>query len=223
MNRICRAFDDIGNINMNWAGIAPFNHQMLMSEPCDHMRTDIVNEFCALDNIRVSLAISNAEDSPAENEIIDNSSIIDEHIIYSLTNKFGSIEICYPHIVEYLFGEDGVNKASHKQTFWRIFGDIAIRNLENNLKEGGHTTCHACGAKVPVWAKTHDCPKNTQGFFTCVECGKSCIRTNSKQKRCPECQEHHRYDLRHNNRSQKGKEREKQFITFLQYRYKKTL
>lgn len=33
MNRICMRFDDIGNINMNYAGVAPFNWKMLMPGP----------------------------------------------------------------------------------------------------------------------------------------------------------------------------------------------
>lgn len=50
MNRICASFDDIGNINMNYAGIEPFNWQMLLSKPIDNQRPDIVSLFCKLDS-----------------------------------------------------------------------------------------------------------------------------------------------------------------------------
>ena len=222
MNRICKAFDDIGNINMNWAGIPPFNWQMLLSEPCLENRMDIVSEFCELDSIKVSLAISNAEESPTEREITDNNSIIDEYITDVLTRKFGSVEACYPFIVKYLFTEDGISKPSHKQTFWRIFGDIAISNLKKNLEDC--TVCPDCKAKIPSWTTSHTCPKNSQGFYECIDCGKRCERTNSRQQRCPSCQEHHRYDLRKVNRKRTKDEKEergRQFTTFLPSRCKK--
>ena len=223
MNRICKAFDDIGNINMNWAGVPAFNWQMLLSEPCLHTRMDVINEFCELDNIKVSLAITNAEESPADKELVDNNTIIDEHIIDMLTRKFGSLNACYPYIVKHLFAGDGATKQSHKQTFWRVFGDIAITNIRNNLKDC--TICPECGAKIPSWATSHTCPKNIQGFYECIDCGKLCERINSRQQRCPECQEHHRYDLRHISRKRTKKEREergRQFTSFLQSHYRRT-
>ena len=222
MNRICRAFDDIGNINMNWAGIPPFNWQMLLSEPCYQNRPDIISEFCDLDNIKVSLAISAAEENPTEKDLADKNSIIDEYIVDTLTRKFGSIDICYPYLVKFLFA-DNISKSSHKQTFWRIFGDIAVKNIQKNLED--FTVCKDCNAKVPKWATYHDCPKNSQGFLNCMDCGKLCQRINSKQKRCPECQEHHRYDLRHigtKKTKQEKEERDQKFTSFSQSRYKKT-
>ena len=221
MNRICKSFDDIGNINMNWAGVSAFNWQMLLSEPCSYYRPDIVEEFCGLNSIKISLAISNAEENPTEKELIDNNIIIDEYIVDTLTRKFGSIEACYPSIVRHLFAGEGANKSSHKQTFWRIFGDIAVENIRNNINNC--TICQKCGARIPTWSATHICPKNNQGFYECKVCGKLCERTNSRQQRCPECQEHHRYDLRHNNRRRNNREREergRQFTTFLQLRNK---
>lgn len=223
MNRICKVFDDIGNINMNWAGVPAFNWQMLLSEPCLYNRADIVSEFCDLDNIKVSLDITRAEESPAEKDLIDNNSIIDEHIIYTLTKKFGSLEICYPYLVKHLFTGENVSKPSHKQTFWRIFGDIAISNLRKNLADC--TTCSKCGAKIPSWATSHTCPKDSQGFYECIDCGKLCERTNSRQQRCAECQEHRRHDLTQLSRKKARQERERggrQFTSFLQYRYKRT-
>lgn len=217
MNRICAAFDDIGNINMNWAGVPAFNWQMLLSEPCLYSRTDIVSEFFELDSIKVSLAISSSEESPADKEILDNSIIIDEYITDTLVRKFGSLEICYPYIVKHLFADDGLAKPSHKQTFWRIFGDMAIENLKRNLENC--TICSECGAKIPSWAVSHICPKDAQGFYVCIDCGKLCERINSRQQRCAECQEHHKHDLRKLNRQKTKREKEergKQFTTFLQ-------
>ena len=221
MNRICKVFDDIGNINMNWAGVAPFNWQMLLSEPCLHNRLDIVNEFCVLDSINVSLAIDAAEESPAEKELFDSKIIIDEHIVDTMERKFGSLEICYPYMVKHLFAGDSSSKQSHKQTFWRIFGDVAIANLKKNL--ANCTNCPDCGAKIPSWATSHTCSKNAQGFYECIDCGKLCERVNSRQQRCPECQEHHRYDLRHMSRMKSQREREERearFTSFLQSRCK---
>lgn len=219
-------FDDIGHINMNWAGIPPFNWQMLLSEPCPNNRDEmkeIVTEFCDLDNINFSIAIVNAEESPAEKDILNNNAIVDEHITVTLKEKFGSLEKCYPYIVKHLFAEDGAAKPSHKQTFWRIFGDIAVANIRKNLADC--KTCPECGMRIPAWSNVHTCPKNDQGFYECIDCGKMCNRTNSRQQRCPECQEHRRYDLKQISRRKTKEEKEergKKFITFLQSQCKKT-
>ena len=221
MNRICRAFDDIGNINMNLAGVPPFNYQMMLSEPCNHMRMDIIEEFKSLDNIKVSLIRAQEEESPSERSRIDNNTVIDEYIVYVLTNKFGSLENCYPHIVTYLFHEQ-VNSKAHKQTFWRVFGDIAIEKLKKNIENS--RVCRDCGARIPNWSKEHACPKNTQGFYVCKECGKLCERINSRQERCAQCQDIHEHEMRKLRRKikQNKKEREQKFTTFWLYRYRKT-
>ena len=222
MNRICKAFDDVGNMNMNMAGIPVFNWQMLLSEPCLSTRKDIVDEFCELDGIRVSLTLARAEESPAEKELLDSSDIVNEHIIYVLTQKYGSLEYCYPYIVKYLFAGENVNKASHKQTFWRIFGDMAVANLRENLNHC--KVCAKCGAKIPEWATSHSCPKNTQKTFVCIDCGKTYNRTNSRQVRCSECQEHFRHSqialCQKKSIEKKKRERERQFTSFLESRYK---
>lgn len=221
MNRISRAFDDIGNINMNWAGVPAFNWQMLLAEPCFSSRMDIVSDFCDMDNIKISLAIASAEESPAEKDIIDNSSILDEHIVDTLVTKYGSLETCYPYVLKFLFTDENLNKAAHKQTFWRIFGDIAVNNLKKNLED--YSVCPKCNAKIPSWATSHSCPKNTQGFYQCIDCGQICQRVNSKQQRCRECQDVHTIELRKINKKKtksERKEREGKFTTFLEYRFK---
>lgn len=222
MNRICRAFDDIGNINMSMASIPSFNWQMLLAEPCLGERMDIVSEFYDLDNIKISMDIASSEESPAENDIIDTSTVIYEHIVYTLEQKFGSLETCYPFIVKQLFADEGASKSSHKQTFWKIFGDIAVRNIRANLATC--TVCSKCGAKIPAWASSHTCPKNTQGFYECIDCGDICERTNSRQVRCTSCQEIYRNHQRHLNRLTKLQRREESrrtFTSFLQSQFKK--
>lgn len=221
MNRLCGMFDDIGNINMNWAEIEPFNWQMLLPSPCLYNRPEIVKEFCELDSIKVSIAIQNAEESPAEKELENNNYILDEHITYMLTEKFGSLETCYPFIVKHLFVGDNFGKSANKQRFWRVFGDIAIDVLRKNL--ANCRTCPDCGAKIPNWAESHNCPKNEQGFYICEDCGTRCVRTNSRQKLCPDCQEHRRHDQKKNyrDRNKNRKEREREFSSFWQYRFKK--
>lgn len=222
MNRICAQFDDIGNINMNMAGVPPFNYQMLMSGLCMGTRSDIIEEFCKFDNVRRSLDISKAEESPAENELIDNNSVFEEHVVYTLVSKFGSLEVCYPYIVKYLFTDEMASKSSHKQTFWRVFGDIAIANLRKNLEN--YTVCPHCNMKVPAWATFHDCPKDSVGLYVCKDCGKLCERTNSKQRRCRDCQSIYDNQRRKDRRKQAKetkKERGLQRIIFLQSPYRK--
>ena len=186
MNRICAAFDDIGNIDMNFAGIPPFNYQMLMSEPWTKKNSELVQTFFALDGMSISAEIALAETPPHERSSAGMYEMLAEIIRETLEENFGTLEECYPYIVKALFAGDNWKKPSHKKMFWRIFGDIAVRNLERNLQD--YILCPDCYAKIPAWSKDHNCPKNTQGFFVCVDCGKQCIREGSRQCRCAECQ-----------------------------------
>ena len=85
-----------------------------------------------------------------------------------------------------MFADEGASKVAHKQMFWRVFGDIALENLKNNLITC--ETCTNCRMKVPSWVSNHNCIKNIKDFYTCSNCGVMCERKNSKQKRCEICQ-----------------------------------
>lgn len=186
MNRICKQFDDIGNINLNYAGIPPFNWQMLMSEPCLQSDLNIINVFCEIDDNNISNIIElKYQDNPDL-----KYDIMCDDIIESLTRLCGSIENAYPHITKYLFTGDNLNKSSHKQMYWRIFGNIALEKLKQNLYSCD--ICPDCGAKIPSWVNNHMCLKNTRGFFECIDCGKICERINSRQCRCETCQTEYR-------------------------------
>ena len=205
MNRICKAFDDIGNINMNWAGVPPFNWQMLLSEPCMDNREDIVEEYCALDNVKTSILIGSAEESPNEKDNFSRYGILEEFIAYTLINDFGSLEKCYPYIVKHLFSAENESKSYHKQTFWRIFGDIAVEVLKKNLEN--YRICPECKAKIPNWVQEHTCITGGKGFFRCIDCGDLCERINAKQCRCPGCQEDHRKKSKNESKQRRRKER----------------
>lgn len=188
MNRICKAFDDIGNINLNYAGIPQFNYQMLMSGPCQGFEPELVELFCDLDNSNMAMAIE-ARDVSYNNEkiLINDYSILAEDIAKEIEQRYGSLEYAYPYILKYLFAGEGMDKSAHKQMFWRVFGQIALKNLRENLSSCD--TCPDCGIKVPAWVDTHQCVKNTKGFYSCIDCGILCERHHSKQCRCPEHQE----------------------------------
>ena len=208
MNRICKAFDDIGNINMNWAGIAPFNYQMLMSGPFYEKNEDVVQTFRDLDGMSSAVEIALAEIPPHERSSAGMYEMEAEIIIDVLAEKFGSIEYCFPFITKSLFSGDAWKSRAHKKMYWRVFGEIAIENLEANLKN--FHVCSYCGAKVPNWAKQHNCPKNDEGFFVCVDCGKQCQRTGSRQNRCDECQRNHRDEAKRLSASRR-RERQKEY------------
>ena len=222
MNRLCRAFDDIKNINMNWAGIPPFNWQMLMTGPCMENREDIVEEFCELDKIKKSFAIEANDESPNEYENVDRYSILVEHIAHTLISKYGSLEYCYPFIVKHLFTGENEGKSFHKQTFWQLFGDIAVKTLKENL--ANCYTCNKCGAKVPNWVETHVCIKGGKGFFECIDCHKLTERVNPKQCRCATCQEEHRRKAKNKSKQDRREQRkgEKRSFTSWQYQSRKT-
>ena len=191
MNRICKAFEDIGNINMNFAGIAQFNWQMLLSEPCVDSRPEIPLLFCKMDDGNISNEIMSEEQIyVSERQLVNGLQMTAEDIIQVFNEKFG-LEEAYPYVVKYLFAGEGVNRSAHKQMFWRVFGDIALRNLKTNIDDC--TVCSECGIKIPAWVNKHICAKNSQGFYQCVDCGKMCERTNARQYRCADCQKEYRY------------------------------
>jgi hypothetical protein len=191
MNRICKAFDDIGNINMNYAGIRQFNWQMLLSGPCIGNNSEAYQLFCELDSSNLSSVIESQENSyTSEKQLINNYGIIAEDITNEMVERYGSLENVYPYIVKYLFAGEGMNKAAHKQMFWRVFGAIALRNIKDNI--ANCDVCPECGIKIPSWVDNHQCVKNTSGFYECIDCGVICERTNSRQCRCEYCQEEYK-------------------------------
>ena len=191
MNRICNAFEDIGNINMNYAGIPQFNWQMLLEEPCPNSKPEIPELFCEMDNANLTTVIESRDSAYSdEKQLISGYALVAEEIVDKMTRKFGSLEEAYPYVVKYLFAGEGVNKPAHKQMFWRVFGNIALDVLKYNLVSCD--VCPECGIKVPSWVKSHTCVKNTRGFYQCIDCGVMCERTNAKQCRCDTCQETYR-------------------------------
>lgn len=188
MNRICAAFDDIGNINMNYANVAPFNWQMFLTDNSVIYNIAAVALFCKMDDANVANVIE-IQSTELESGMKINSlyNIVSEDIAYELIKRFGSLEDVYPSIVKYLFAGNNANKIAHKRMFWRVFGDIACKALEQNMQT--YTVCEKCGMKIPAWGKSHICPKDVVGFFECCDCGAWCERTNSKQCRCASCQE----------------------------------
>lgn len=192
MNRICSQFDDIGNINFNYAGVPPFNWQMLLSEPCLKTNNKLVSIFCEMDDSNFSNIIEMKEyDDLGVKENTGSYEILKESIIHELNLACGDYKLAYPYITKYLFTGENFNKASHKQMYWRIFGEIAVKNIINNLS--ACDVCPDCGMKVPYWVEKHTCIKNSPGFFECIDCGKICERVNSRQCRCEECQQAFRY------------------------------
>ena len=187
MNRICAAFDDIGNINLNYAKVEPFNWQMLLSRPCPDSRLEIAEMFCELDSSNLSSVIESQETTYAnEKQLINNYNLVAEDIILRITEKYGLLEEIYPYIAKFLFAGDGMDKSVHKRMFWRVFGEIALKNIKENLKSAD--VCTDCGLRVPSWVRNHQCIKNQKGFYACIDCGKMCERINSRQWRCDDCQ-----------------------------------
>ena len=214
MNRICRAFEDIGNINMNFAGIPPFNWQMLMKEPCLTSRPEIPALFCEMDDRNTAIRIE-ALNQPysSERELINGDKMTAEDIERVFVERFGSLEEAYPYVTKYLFAGEGMNRGSHKQMYWRVFGPIALSIIRENLTN--YRVCPDCEMKIPSWVETHVCPKNSQGFYQCIECGRISMRTNAKQCRCLDCQKDYKLTqkrIREKKRRKEVKESEEQRI-----------
>ena len=191
MNRLCALFDDIGNINMNAVGVPPFDGQLFLDAPVERVNQQAIELFIELDASNLQSRIEGV----SMMDIVEKYNAfgyeaLKELITDKLTALCGSLEAAYPSIAWYLFLGPGHDKPSHKQMFWRVFGHIALRNLSDNLAKC--TVCPHCGVKLPLWSGKHRCRPSEKGFFTCVDCGKWCPRINSRQKRCPECQQIYR-------------------------------
>jgi hypothetical protein len=55
------------------------------------------------------------------------------------------MEEAYLHITRYLFTGENAAKQTHKQMYWRLFGDLAVKYLESNLSS--FQICHTCNMK----------------------------------------------------------------------------
>lgn len=185
MNKICGKFDDIGHINMNFDGVGPFNWQMMISENCNDTNNEAISLFCEMDSSLNPVLKDTFFEEFDYFKTHDKYEFVKESIIDALEEKFGDIRTVYPYIVKYLFTEDNANKQTHKQMFWRVFGDIALENIKKNTEEC--SVCKYCGAKIPSWSKKHFCTKNGLGIFECIDCGKICERKGPRSCRCEEC------------------------------------
>lgn len=217
MSRICKAFDGIGRMNLNNAGVAPFNWQMLLETPCEDYDAEIAEDFCRLDS-RTKSGMLGAQDQTysSERRLMDGIAMAAEDISEYCVEKYGSLEKVYPHVVKRLFEGNGVKRSGHKQMFWKIFGDIALRVLKNNLDTG--SVCAECGMRIPAWEKNHGCGEAVQGIYTCIECNRPFLRKNNRQQRCPECQDNYRHDLKNQytkERRKKMKEEKEKRISHL--------
>lgn len=188
MNRICKAFEDIGRIDLNRANIQPFNWQMYLSGPVKKYDPTIGELFCDLDRVNTANIIEASAIDYSKNKLQKaNYDLLAELIQEELISRYKSLELVYPHIVQYLYFGPGMKKSAGKQMFWRIFGSVAVENLRNNLQS--YTICEKCGAKIPAWAQgKHICPTELKGLMACEVCGRVFVRTSAAQKRCKDCQ-----------------------------------
>lgn len=216
MNRICSAFDDIGNINMNYAGVGPLNWEMLLSEPCTDTNDEIVSEFCDMDSINLSKMIEACSYSEMDWDLQGSYDMLAEMIEEVLVEKYGSLEHCYPYIVKHLFSDEGQQRNAHKQMFWRVFGSIAVNNIKENICS--YSVCNTCQMKIPKWASKHQC-KIDKGFFRCSNCGEIFLKKGHRQFLCSECKDKYRTKTEHkryiNDKLTKQKEQQEKVKAFL--------
>lgn len=191
MNRICGKFSAVGNINMNLAGVPAFNWEMLMPGPMIEPNEEAIRIFCEFDDQNLTNEIdARSETDLGEKVKASSYDMVRANIEETLISKFGSLRAVYPSLVWYLFTGDNERKISHKQMFWRVFGEIATETLE--LNQIACRICPECGCSTPIWGAEHICRKNMPGYISCVDCGKVVARTGPKQCRCDNCQEEYR-------------------------------
>ncbi len=175
----------IKKINFNLAGVAPFNWQMMLPSDSDEYCEEAIRIFCELDDSNISNIISASNEIDLRDKCQQiGYDVIKEYIEHEI-NSVCTFDTAYCSLVKYLFSDENALKSSHKQMFWRIFGEKAEKILQENMSSA--SVCACCGMHTPAWA-THDCPKSIHGLFKCVDCGEWVQRTNPKQCRCETCQ-----------------------------------
>ena len=190
MNRIADRFSKIGNMNMNYAGVPPFNWEMLVSEPVTKINQSFIDLFCEMDSGNLSNLIDASDMSDAsERAATAGYDFVRDQIIAMIEARYGSVEAVYPSIVKYLFTEGNLDKQTHKQMFWRVFGDICVAKLEENLV--ACRICPKCGMHIPIWSK-HTCLEAPRKMLVCQDCGATVLRAGPKQVRCDACQKLYR-------------------------------
>ena len=208
MNRICSRFMKMPNINMNLAGVAPFNWQMLMTHDIRDYNILAIRIFSQLDNnTSVMQMAHNASAMEDKVEILDYG-IVAENIVHELAVNGITLEDAYPSIVKYLFTGANATKLAHKQMFWRVFGDYACKVIEQNI--AACHKCENCSMRVPDWVQNHACTTIPKGFIKCIDCGKVVKRGSPTSCRCPDCAaEHRRIYLSAHNEKKKQQRRQR--------------
>ena len=189
MNRICERFSHVGNMNMNCAGIPPFNAEMMIDEPFNNYEDEAVRKFCEMDASNMGRLIENSEMNDFNDGLEATYDNVRDQITDTLINDYGSLENVYPSIVQHLFTGANMERQSHKQMFWRVFGDMAMHKLEKNLV--ACRICPTCGMHLPLWSK-HTCSEPQKKMLVCVDCGKTVERKGPKQTRCESCQKEYK-------------------------------
>ena len=162
---------------------------MLMRSDIDEYNIVAIQTFCEMDqNLSANILANKANSMDDKVEILDYNAVA-ESIVHAMNEKGVTLEEAYPSITKYLFTGENADRVAHKQMYWRIFGDIAVTIINENLENC--TVCENCKMKVPNWAK-HTCSKNMKGFLQCVDCNKVVERKGPKQCRCVECEKKHR-------------------------------
>ena len=190
MNRICARFMKMPNINMNLAGVAPFNWQMMVEQDVKDYNITAIKIFCDMDiGASARTAADKMRSIESKVELLDYD-LIAENIVHELEANNITIEDAYPSIVKYLFTGNNATKIAHKQMFWRVFGDHACKVLARNL-----ATCHVCPnckTRIPTWVTDHACTSLQKGFLKCIDCGQVVERRGPRQCRCIECEAENR-------------------------------
>lgn len=131
------------NIKFSDEQLGDFNIKMLLSDKNINIEVDkmIVREYDRLNSSkRYISAKAKREDRPHD--------YIYFYIRNHMIEKFGNIE----NVVDNLVCELYMNRNTrYKETLWQSFGDILVKNLNNNIDksfEKGYILCERCGVRI---------------------------------------------------------------------------
>lgn len=175
MNRICSQFEKPFKSNINMKAVPQFNWRMLSSGQPFESCQDVIDLYLELSNENNMIQ---PELDPVE--IVRRQQIADDEYRQRLS-EITDIETAYENILQYVF-DNAPSKIKYSTLFFRIFGEIYLRNLERNLCESRE--CEFCKRKVPLW-ENHDTNCELRGI--CSQCGNVYVKRKVNQCMCSDC------------------------------------
>ncbi|MFC3749264.1 hypothetical protein [Paenibacillus sp. GCM10012306] len=144
VNRIGRIIPK-KRLNFKAANVGHFDYRVLMSgkshEDHSELKEKIIETYIKNDKNKRFIEFKPIEDDMTGDNLYPYKVIRDEHL--KITDDLSYI---VDILVDYLYDQ---KKSKYKATLWSSFGDMIIKNINSNLRDGT-MQCESCGERVVI-------------------------------------------------------------------------